>query len=323
MVCFAEVEISMKKFRKIWLGIVGIVIVFFVGYCVRTNFKTDFSGPVIIGGQDKIKVSIHDGDEVLLQGITASDKKDGDVTDSLIVENVSNFAEDGTRIVTYAAFDSDNHISKMQREISYTDYVSPRFELNGSLRFRAGETVNIDKIVSATDCLDGDLSSKVKIRTDSVINNRVTGLYEVKYVVTNSAGDTVTLPINIEIYEPYDHEVEMTLEKYLLYYTGEEIDYKDYLVSIRSGNLEYAFSGVEPAQTQQPEEELPEDSENEDEKTEVTEDMTPKTISKDSVRVESSVNPSKPGVYPVYFYYTAEKGNYTSEAKEVLYVVVE
>lgn len=310
----------MKKFRKIWLGIIGFVFLFFVGYCVRTNFEMDSSGPVILGGKDQIKVSIYDGDEVLLQGITASDKKDGDVTDSLIVENISNFAEDGTRTVTYAAFDSDNHISKVQREISYTDYVSPRFELNGSLRFRAGETVNIDKIVSATDCLDGDLSSKVKIRTDSVINNRVTGLYEVKYVVTNSAGDTVTLPINIEIYEPYDHEVELTLEKYLVYYTGEEIDYKDYLVSIRSGNLEYAFSGVEL--TQQPEEEKAEILEDPAEE-ETAEDTTPKTISKDSVRVESSVDPSKPGVYPVYFYYTAENKNYTSEAKEVLYVVVE
>lgn len=303
----------MKRFRKIWGVFFVLMVLMFAGYCVRTNFEMDSSGPVIFGGKDQIKVSIHDGDEVLLQEIKASDKKDGDVTDSLIVENISNFAENGTRLVTYAAFDSDNHISKTQREISYTDYVSPRFELNGSLRFRAGETVNIDKIVSAADCLDGDLSNKVKIRTDSVINNRVTGLYEVKYVVTNSAGDTATLPIDIEIYEPYDHEVELTLKKYLLYYTGEEIDYKDYLVSIRSGNLEYAFRGAALAQTQQPEEET----------TDTLEDRTPKTVSKDSVRVESSVDPSKPGVYPVYFYYTAENGYYTLEAKEVLYVVVE
>lgn len=318
----------MKKFRKIWLGIVIVMVLLFTGYCVYENMKADSSGPVISGGQDKIEVSIHDTEEVLLQGITAADKKDGDVTDSLIVETISNFYDDGTRTVTYAAFDSDNHISKVEREISYKDYTSPRFELTGSLRFRAGETVNIEKIVSAVDCLDGDLSNKVKIRMDTTINNRVTGFYQVEYVVTNSAGDTVSLPINIEIYEPYNNEVELNLDRYLVYYTGEEINYNDYLKSVRKGNLEYAFEGVELIEPQVPEsdqevseetEETEDGTQSEEEQTEITSN----TISKSNVRVESSIDPSKPGVYPVYYYYTEEHENYTSEAKEVLYVVVE
>lgn len=316
----------MKRFRKIWLGAVIVMLLLFVGYCVYENVKTDSSGPVISGGQDKIEVSIHDAEEVLLQGITATDKKDGDVTDSLIVEKISNFYDDGTRTVTYAAFDSDNHISKVEREISYTDYTSPRFELTGSLRFRAGETINIEKIVSAQDCLDGDLSNKVKIRMDTTINNRVTGFYQVEYVVTNSAGDTVTLPINVEIYEPYNNEVELNLEKYLVYYTGDDMDYKDYLKSVRKGNLEYAFEGVELIEPQQPEtdQEAPEETEEEGTQSEDEQIETGSNkVSKSNVRVESSVNPLKPGVYPVYYYYTEEHGNYTSEAKEVLYVVVE
>lgn len=318
----------MKKFRKIWLAVVIFMVLLFVGYRVYENRKTDSSGPVISGGQDKIEVSIYDEEEVLLQGITATDKKDGDVTDSLIVEKISNFY-DGKRTVTYAAFDSDNHISKVEREISYKDYTSPRFELTGSLRFRAGETVNIENIVSAQDCLDGDLSNKVKIRMDTTINNRVTGFYRVEYVVTNSAGDTVSLPIDIEIYEPYNNEVELNLDRYLVYYTGEEIHYNDYLKSIRKGNLEYAFEGVELIESQTSEEETEdlEKTENTEEEGVETEDaeteVTSKEISKSRVRVESSVDTSKPGVYPVYYYYTEEHENYTSEAKEVLYVVVE
>ena len=317
----------MKKFRKLWIAVVILMILLFTGYCVYENMKTDSSGPVISGGQDQIEVSIYDGEDVLLREITAADVKDGDVTDSLIVEKISNFYN-GTRTVTYAAFDSDNHISKVEREITYKDYTSPRFELTGSLRFRAGETVNIEKIVSAQDCLDGDLSNKVKIRMDTAINNRVTGFYQVEYAVTNSAGDTVTLPIDIEIYEPYNYEVELNLTQYLVYYTGEEIDYGSYLKSIRKGNLEYAFDGVELLQTQTPQEEENETEENEASQEEAngedTEmEITSNTISKDRVKVESSVDPSNPGVYPVYYYYTEEYQNYTSEAKEVLYVVVE
>lgn len=315
----------MKIIRKIWLGAVIVMLVLFIGYRIFETMKTDSSGPVISGGQDKIEVSIHDPEEVLLQGITATDKKDGDVTNSLIVEKISNFYEDGTRTATYAAFDSDHHITKVEREISYTDYTSPRFQLTGSLRFRAGEMVNIDTIVKATDCLDGDLSNKVKIRMDTAINNRVTGFYRVEYVVTNSAGDSVTLPIDIEIYEPYNNEVELNLDRYLVYYTGEDMDYKDYLKSIRKGNLEYAFEGVELMRPQEPVEDLetPEESEEGEDPETVGTQITSSVISKSSVRVSSEVNPSRPGVYPVYYYYTEDHGSYTSEAKEVLYVVVE
>lgn len=312
----------MKRFRKIWLFFVALMLLMFGAYRGMQMLKTDSSGPVISGGNDKITVSIHDGEDVLLKGITASDKKDGDVTSSLLVESISNFYE-GTRTVTYAAFDSDNHISKVQRELTYTDYTSPRFELTGSLRFRAGEQMNIDTIVKASDCLDGDLSNKVKIHTDTSINNRVIGFYTVLYEVSNSAGDIVKLPIDIEIYEPYNNEVTLNLDRYLVYYTGETIDYKKFLKSVQRGNLEYPFEGVDLVETQLPDEETTEDMVTEEETEGETEEELPNTVSKNLVRVDAQVDTNTPGVYPVYYYFEQEYGNYTSEAKEVLYVVVE
>lgn len=310
----------MKKFRKIWLIFVVFVIVIWAAYCSMQYRKADSSGPVISGGEDQIKVSIRDEEAVLLQGITASDKKDGDVTDSLLVESISKFYDDGTRIVTYAAFDSDHHISKMQRKISYTDYTAPRFSLGGSLRFRAGEQLDIDKIVSVTDCLDGDLSGKVKIHTDTTINNRVIGFYTIEYEVSNSAGDTVILPIDIEIYEPYNNEVGLNLDRYLVYYTGETIDYKRFLKSVNKGSMEYPFEGVTLIKTEIPAEEEVSAVVSEEEN---TEEDTLGVIPKSRVRVDAQVNTSTPGVYPVYYYYTEDHGTYKAEAKEVLYVVVE
>ncbi len=306
----------MKKFRKIWLIFVILMVLLCATYYGMQYMKADSSGPVISGGEDHIKVSIHDEESVLLLGITASDNKDGDVTDSLLVESISNFYDDGTRIVTYAAFDSDHHISKMQREISYTDYTAPRFSLSGSLRFRAGEQLDIDKIVSVTDCLDGDLSGKVKIHTDTTINNRVIGFYTVEYEVSNSAGDTVILPIDIEIYEPYNNEVGLNLDRYLVYYTGETIDYKRFLKSVNKGSMEYPFEGVTLTETEIPAEEEVSEEEN-------TEEDTLGVIPKSRVRVDAQVDTSTPGVYPVYYYYTEDHGTYKAEAKEVLYVVVE
>lgn len=319
----------MNRFRKIWLGFVLLMLALFAAYCVREKLMTDSSGPVISLDKNEIQVSIHDGDEVLLQGITAEDKKDGDVTDSLIVEKISGFYDNGKRTVTYAAFDSDDHISKVQRELTYTDYVSPRFSLSASTRYRAGSSVNIDTIISAEDCLDGDLSGKIKIHMDTTINNRVTGLYQVEYSVTNSAGDTVTLPIDIEIYEAQSNEVQLNLKTYLVYYTGKDMDYTDYLKSVQKGNREYAFEGVTLLEGQQEEETAASENETAVEKDTVEnengqENSSSDQIPKSRVRVDDSyVDPSTPGVYPVYFYYSYDTESTSTTGKEVLYVVVE
>lgn len=325
----------MKKFRIVWLVIVVLAVIVFAGYRFVQIRRADSSGPVFSCDETELEVSIEDGEDVLLEGVTASDRKDGDVTSSILVEGLSNFYDGGKRIVTYAAFDSDNHISKMEREVTYTDYVSPRFELTGSLRFRAGQTVNVDQIVRAADCLDGDISNKVKILMDETINTRVTGLYQITYEVTNSAGDTATLPVEIEIYEASPNEVELNLSQYLIYYDGQPINYTDYLQSVRAGSTEYPFEGVElegttdttdTAEENTADEETAEDTADgsAEEGQEEEQTVSGSAIPRSRVTVRSTqVNTSVPGVYPVYFYYSDIDEGFEREATEVMYVVVE
>lgn len=288
----------MKQFRKFWFALVAAAMLLLVGYQLMKVMKEDSSGPVFSCENETIQVSIHDGEERLLEGITAADKKDGDVTDSVLVEKLSGLYDGNKRTVTYVAFDSDDHISKMTRELIYTDYVSPQFTLSGSLRFRAGETVNIDQIIGVEDCIDGDLSNKVKILMDTTINNRLTGVYDVVYEVSNSAGDTAKLPVQVEIYESNRNEIDLNLSQYLIYDRGEEINYKSYLKSVKSGNIEYFFEGVSG------------------------EDGEEGSIPTSRVSVQSRVNREVPGVYPVYFYYENYGSIYT-QGTEVMYVVVQ
>ena len=327
----------MKKFRITWLVIVALAVIVFAGYRFVQIRRADSSGPVFSCDETELEVSIEDGEDVLLEGVTASDRRDGDVTSSILVEGLSSFYDGGKRIVTYAAFDSDNHISKMEREVTYTDYVSPRFELTGSLRFRAGEAVNVDQIISATDCLDGDISNKVKILMNETINNRVTGRYQITYEVTNSAGDTAALPVEVEIYEASGYEVELNLSQYLVYYDGQPIDYTDYLQSVRDGSIEYPFEGAELEETSGEDEEtagtdtaaentVEEDSadSSEEEGQEEERTVSSSALPRSRVTVRSTqVNTSVPGVYPVYFYYSDTDEGYEREATEIMYVVVE
>lgn len=53
-------------------------------------------------------------EEELLEGVSAADDVDGDVTDSLLVEKISETA-DGNVIVTYVALDSSNNVTKKSR----------------------------------------------------------------------------------------------------------------------------------------------------------------------------------------------------------------
>ena len=286
----------MQKLRKIWFIFVVAATAILMMYQLMQTMKEDSSGPVFSCEAEQITISITDPESVLLEGITAEDKKDGDVTDSILVEKLSGLYDGNKRTVTYVAFDSDDHIAKMEREVVYSDYTSPKFTLSGSTRFRAGETVNIDKIIGVEDCIDGSLSNKVKIRMDTTINNRVPGVYDIVYEVTNSAGDTQKLPLQVEIYETNRNEIELNLKEYLVYYQGKSIDYKSYLKGVKSGSIEYFFEGVSTSERD--------------------------SIPKSRVTVDAKVNYKTPGIYPVYFYYENYGSVYT-QGTEVMYVVVQ
>ena len=99
-----------KKGLCILLGLVCIAVVGGSGALFITRDKT---GPKIIVSEDrKIAYSTDSDKTVLLDGVTAIDEKDGDVSDSLRVESVRN-NEDGSLEVTYSAVDDFNNVTKL------------------------------------------------------------------------------------------------------------------------------------------------------------------------------------------------------------------
>ena len=111
------------RFLSIFLFIVALLI--FGVFQYKERILKDQTGPVFNMTEDVLTVSVKDSANALVEGITAMDAGDGDVTDSIIVEAVSPFTGTGHRIVSYAAFDSDNHVTHAKRSIIYSDY-TPR-----------------------------------------------------------------------------------------------------------------------------------------------------------------------------------------------------
>ena len=271
----------MRKFRVIWLCLFAAVGITFSACVIFQNVYGKDGGPVIFYPEGVLEISVQDGEEALLQGVTAKDDKDGDVTGSILGEKLSGFDGESRREVTYAAFDSDGNVAKATREIVYTDYTPIRFQLNHSLRYRTGETINLSELVGASDSLDGDLSDKVKVKLESGLSTRTSGVYRIQFSVTNSACDTRILDTELEVYDAAMNEAVVNLTTYLIYYEDGKPDYYSYLDSVIVGGIHYNFQNGKNIAT----------------------GTDGSTLSRSSLQIRSNVDPSTPGVYPVYLIY--------------------
>jgi hypothetical protein len=225
------VGVFVKIFRMV-VFLLSIVtgIFYFIQFGVY-GVKTNGTYPSITSDRKVIEVSIMDKDK-LFEGLSAHDDKDGDLTDKILIENVSKFLEKGVCNITYAVCDSDNNVSKLTRKVKYTDYESPRFQIDHEPQFYIGSTINMEDFIKCYCLIDGDISNKIKYDIGNLTTN-VPGVYTVNAKVTNSKGDVVDLSFEVVVRERNVKTPKIKLESYVLYVnTGEEVNPKDYIQSV-------------------------------------------------------------------------------------------
>ena len=174
----------------------------------------DSTLPVIECSQQELRVSTQDGSDALLQGVTAHDDKDGDLTGSIVVEQITGTGTPGTVTVTYAVADSDHHVASCSRTVTYTDYVSPRFSLSAPLIYEVGEVLQVRDRLGANDMIDGSL----KVSASTLSTNYV-GSFPITMEVTNSLGDTASLTLDLVVRDTSRNAPEIKLKQYLVYVT--------------------------------------------------------------------------------------------------------
>ena len=289
----------MKKVRT-------IVIMFFLASCaifsmyiLKTHMVEDNTPPEISCDSDEISVSVNAEDAEILQGVTAVDNRDGDITDSVTISSMSHFISKGRRTVTYIVFDKANQAGSIQRTLTYTDYTSPKIHLIKPLRYTPSEADKADLLeyINAEDCLDGDITNQIRTTLSDSYYSLEPGEYELMIQVSNSAGDVCAVPVNVEIVDSSDREENNKsypmLSEYIVY-TGvnQELDLDSYLSGIIQGTNEYTFE----------------------------KDEKYLEITKEDITVTSHVDYSKEGVYTVEYTY---EGKEAPAAVTKLYVVVE
>lgn len=296
----------MRRLKSISLSLFVISLILFGVSFYKEKVIEDQTGPVFHMENRIVEVSVKDDESALLDGLTASDAADGDITDSIIVEDISPFTGTGHRIVTYAAFDSDNHVAHEKRELVYTDYEASRFKLGKQLAFAMNATNLLDGI-TVDDCIDGDLTKNIRMMSDEIDTAHV-GEYSARLKVTNSAGGVSYLPVTIEI---YDASVKFKLpqikltDNVIYIERGSYFDEEEYLDKIVIDGTDYSLTnGAETYGA-----------------VFVPQDADEDTVGFYRVDIESDVDTDVTGYYEiVYSFEDTEFGTGTGKAR--LYVVV-
>lgn len=237
-----------KNEMKLYIPLLALLVLAVCAYLFFSVRTRDTQAPVICVATDTLSISVNDPESALLQGVSATDDKEGDVTSSIVVEKISDLAEDHTATVTYAAFDSSGNISRATRTICYTDYTPPVFALSSPLVFNVGLSVDVLSRVTVTDVLDGDISRNLKatLVSDSA-SLSTAGVHEVTFRVTNSMGDTarITLPVDVLPAATYSGTINLTQN---LVYVSQGNSFRPswYFESLTLGLTDYTLAdGVE------------------------------------------------------------------------------
>lgn len=238
----------MKNRNWFWILVILITTAVFLGYQSLDAIRTDGKAPEITLAGELLEVSVEDAKSALLQGVTAVDNKDGDVTDSLVVEKVTMLDSTGTVNVAYAAFDKAGNVARAERKAVYTDYVCPRFTLTKPLVYTQGTSFDIMSNIGATDVFDGDIQHRVRATALGEESLSQPGTHVVQFQVTNSLGDTQTksFPVEVMAGDPYDADME--LEEYIVYLpVGSNFNATGYLKSFSYLRSNVELNGQVPA----------------------------------------------------------------------------
>lgn len=227
----------MRKLR-VWVCILTVVSIVASVLLWFRSIKMNERPVIACSVEGDIEVKSDATDAQILKFVTATDSRDGDITDKIIVERKNYFISKGITTVNFAVCDSDNNVAKISKNVRFTDYHSPRFNLKSDFLVYARSTIDFSNIVGAYDVYDGDISNRVKIISNTY-NNAYAGEYEVNCKVTNSFGDTSDITFKAIVVDDDINVKRIKLKDYIFYTAPGEIpDFANNISSLNGSSAE-------------------------------------------------------------------------------------
>ena len=266
----------MKLLKTILIAMFILVSLAFILLYGHDRLTVDHTAPRILWDGERLEVSVTATDEELCRGLQAVDDRDGDLTHRIYVRQVSNLTGANSAVVSYVVFDAASNFCTFSREVYYTDYEKPRFQLSQPLIYHINETVGLNDRLTATDVLDGDISGRIRVVSTSMTNT-IEGEYPLDVQVTNSKGDTATLALTVAVRNYTSRHPVITLSDYLIY-VEQGSEWKDSRSYIASAYENDGGAAIDP----------------------------------EDIQVSGSVDPNKAGCYEItYSYLNSENLSYS------------
>lgn len=106
--------IRMKNQRWIVISII-IINILVIGLCVFLLMRQDRTAPEFGFQTSDYTYLRSDGEKLLLQDIIAYDNQDGDITDRIVIEKITENPDSNTVVVYYAVSDKAGNVAKVSR----------------------------------------------------------------------------------------------------------------------------------------------------------------------------------------------------------------
>lgn len=156
------------------------------------------NAPVISGTEDFMVYQSESFD--LLSNVTALDDKDGDITSSIEVTHSIDMMTPDTYPVIYTVIDSFGNETSITVDFVLLEDMAPVLNGLDDFSIEQGGTYDLYDGVTATDDLDGDLTSSIEV-TDT-IDTDIPGEYMVTYSVMDSYGNETEVMITVTVTAP-------------------------------------------------------------------------------------------------------------------------
>lgn len=206
----------MRLLERITVLLFAAALVIFIGSKAYSRFFQDTTPPTITCQSDTVEVRLGEDRSALLRGVSAHDDKDGDLTDRIMIQGVTQLIGSNTAKVTYVVFDTANNMASCTRTVRYSDYQKPFFSMDLPAVYTLGSTVTLLDRLYAHDVVDGDISANIRIVSQNV-NVKEPGTYSVTAQVSNSLGDLDTVNLKVVIVDDEVLPVLPELTQYIVY----------------------------------------------------------------------------------------------------------
>ena len=222
------------RIMKIALIALLVVVSILFGVTTANRFLSgSHIPPTIHCPSEPLEISVSDEETVLLTGVTASDKQDGNLTDRVLIQGVSKLISNDTAKVSYIVFDRDGNAATASRMVRYTDYERPLFSVSKALVYTENQDIRLLDRVSAHDCIDGDITQSIRVSSMAATSDPEVQTVTVQ--VTNSMGDTTQQLLPLVVYSGTVVRPDIVLTNYLIYMKqGDSFEASRYLASVQT-----------------------------------------------------------------------------------------